>query len=1259
MKNISKNQFLTSTKLLIDSYQTLYCRVILLVIVVAMGMLEASANAATYYVATNGNDSYSQAQAQSTSTPWKTIQHAAVNMSAGDTCSIRAGTYRETVAPANSGNSALPITFQAYGDGDVVISGTDTLPVSGQSWTLESTNIYYTYMDWTLNDGNQVFVNQAMVPEARWPNAGATYPWQNSSINPSPDWAYVDTAGYDNNNQNGWLTDTQLPSRPDGYWNGCKLYIIAGAAWNMSVPTVTNYVNATKKLTTNHAGSGSTAITAGDEYYLAGKKEEMDSNGEWFYDTANSRLYLYATGSPSGVEAKRRNYGFDLTGKSYITLTSLHFFACTINTSSSSHCIFDGLLMQYMNHNRTSAYGLTLTDYSVLRNSELSFCSGGLILLSGNDNRIINNNLHDSDYNASSSMIINWGWRNLISHNTMHDSGRSVLSGSGCSGGCMLVEYNDMYNAVKLTLDCGIVYDASNGHNSIFRYNMLHDSPGRYDSSTMGFYEDNYNSNWVLHHNIIWNVPGYAMQFNCRHNFHQVFNNTCWNAKLGALVSSAAQDGESGDRFYNNLFNSWPYSNPSMWHFSEFRYNLFTDPQFVDPANGNFQLQASSPAINHGALIPGITDGYAGATPDIGALEYGGTNWTVNCGYHTTPPSPDPAYVVPDMNFCNKVQNGSFEISVAGSYLSPNWTVTSGSNVSVLYCSGGSWSDSRVRSGIRVLKCESGTSEVRQTVSGLLPNQRYVLYGGIKTANTSAVGKLGVRNYGGTELSTAASTDNAWHMYNLAFTTGSSNSTAQIYISATVPGGDPVYADDFSVELCPTTQSSNENMDQELVARWKMDESSWSGIPGEVHDSSGNNFHLTSYGGANTMPSPFLLAGSFDGTNDYVKGYNSQLTTITNAITVAGWVKLNSTTAGQFTPIVFRCDNNDPNQGAQFNLGFYPNTTCPFFIISTDQAKGAVTVAWNTSLSLDVWYLVSATYDTATHLARIYVNAINVAEKSVAGTVIDVPSSNYELYIGWRNGWMLNGLVDELSLWRRALSESEIIGLYENQLHRDLVAFWRMDESSWSGIPGEVHDSSGNNFHLTSYGGANTMPSPFLLAGSFDGTNDYVKGYNSQLTTITNAITVAGWVKLNSTTAGQFTPIVFRCDNNDPNQGAQFNLGFYPNTTCPFFIISTDQAKGAVTVAWNTSLSLDVWYLVSATYDTATHLARIYVNAINVAEKSVAGTVIDVPSSNYELYIGWRNGWMLNGLVDELGLWRRALSDAEIMNLYEAGTISP
>jgi len=79
------------------------------------------AHGATYYVARNGSDVNPGTEAQ----PWRTIRKAAVTLIAGDTVYIKTGTYKERVAPENSGNPQNYIAYIAYPGHTVTIDGTD------------------------------------------------------------------------------------------------------------------------------------------------------------------------------------------------------------------------------------------------------------------------------------------------------------------------------------------------------------------------------------------------------------------------------------------------------------------------------------------------------------------------------------------------------------------------------------------------------------------------------------------------------------------------------------------------------------------------------------------------------------------------------------------------------------------------------------------------------------------------------------------------------------------------------------------------------------------------------------------------------------------------------------------------------------------------------------------------------------------------------------------------------------------------------
>jgi hypothetical protein len=44
-------------------------------------------------------------------------------------------------------------------------------------------------------------------------------------------------------------------------------------------------------------------------------------------------------------------------------------------------------------------------------------------------------------------------------------------------------------------------------------------------------------------------------------------------------------------------------------------------PDLENPAGGNFTPRSTSAALDRGLVIPGINDGFAGAAPDLGAVE--------------------------------------------------------------------------------------------------------------------------------------------------------------------------------------------------------------------------------------------------------------------------------------------------------------------------------------------------------------------------------------------------------------------------------------------------------------------------------------------------------------------------------------------------------------------------------------------------------------------------------------------------------------
>src|SRR5207248_5655819 len=169
--------------------------------------LTAQAHAATYYVAQNSG---SDANAGSQSAPFQTIQKCANVAVSGDSCLVRAGTYRETVKPANNG-----VIFAPDGNVSVTVSGADV--VSG--WTAYQGNIYKSSgMTWDLGvNYNQVFLDGQMMNLARWPN---------TSLDVShPTWAKAE-GGFptvESDSDVPWGIDDSHLTQSDGFWDGAEI----------------------------------------------------------------------------------------------------------------------------------------------------------------------------------------------------------------------------------------------------------------------------------------------------------------------------------------------------------------------------------------------------------------------------------------------------------------------------------------------------------------------------------------------------------------------------------------------------------------------------------------------------------------------------------------------------------------------------------------------------------------------------------------------------------------------------------------------------------------------------------------------------------------------------------------------------------------------------------------------------------------------------------------------------------------------------
>lgn len=546
--------------------------------------------------------------------PFATIQQAANVAQAGDTVYIRAGVYHETVTVKNSGAwPNAPITFEPYNNESVTIDGAD--PITG--WTKSSGSIYTAKMSVNLGTGNnQIFVDNKMVNEARWPN---------QTLNLShPAVRTIKTAKA--TSTSATITDSGL-TQSSGFWVGATINIGAGNGWVVQSGKVT--ASGVGWLTFSYTETSIYEVpAAGNHYYLTGLSKELDSAGEWFRNSNGTvSLWTPASDNPANhlVEAKVRKYGFDVSNVSTINIQGIHFFACTINSNANSRTIkIDHITAKYLSHFAPTSTGWTQpADAGIvlagtgdwLTNSIIAFSAGDGVFVSGWGDHVLNNEIHDIGYAGGDSAAIRAGSDYVqIDHNTVYNCGRSGIDVYGSSG---TVTYNIVHDFGLQDTDCGGIYTfGASGGGTVIADNTVYNGITPAYGGT-GIFLDNNSTGFIVDHNITYNVNT-AMKMNETSLNNAVVNNTLIGTQYSVNKTSGAYDW-SGSIIENNIFNKTTiFGNNAL-----IAHNVVTGSGFVNAAAGNYQLAAGSLAIGAGTFISPYTDQWGTTTPDAGALQYG------------------------------------------------------------------------------------------------------------------------------------------------------------------------------------------------------------------------------------------------------------------------------------------------------------------------------------------------------------------------------------------------------------------------------------------------------------------------------------------------------------------------------------------------------------------------------------------------------------------------------------------------------------
>ena len=212
----------------------------------------------------------------------------------------------------------------------------------------------------------------------------------------------------------------------------------------------------------------------------------------------------------------------------------------------------------------------------------------------------------------------------------------------------------------------------------------------------------------------------------------------------------------------------------------------------------------------------------------------------------------------------------------------------------------------------------------------------------------------------------------------------------------------------------------------------------------------------------------------------------------------------------------------------------------------------------------------------------------------------------------------------------------------------DLVGLWHFDEGSET----TAADSSVNNNHGTL---TNMDPATDWVDGKigkaleFDNVDDYVDCGNDPSLNITDKITIMGWIKPNAAGEGGPNAGVISKAQSGVDWSWQLRYNAPGGGNYMGFQFNGDP-EGSTWVSVKQNLSPGEWYHIAGTFDGTD--IKCYLSGVEKDTNQISA----IKGGSSTLFIG-QDGWdyIFNGTLDEVKIYRRALSADEIKADYEAG----
>ena len=394
----------------------------------------------------------------------------------------------------------------------------------------------------------------------------------------------------------------------------------------------------------------------------------------------------------------------------------------------------------------------------------------------------------------------------------------------------------------------------------------------------------------------------------------------------------------------------------------------------------------------------------------------------------------------------------------------------------------------------------------------------------------------------------------------------------------------------------------------------------------------------------------------FEGADDEIQIADHDNLDGMDQLTIMCWFKYDST-----------CDNGGNLISKEHDDAYQlqvdtSNNRVQFFVNNVSDSSSS------SGISINTWHHVTCTYTSEGNgTSKIYIDgALDQIDTTFSGSTVG--TNSHPLYLGGdvNSGTNFGGLMKNVGIWNRVLSDSEIQNIIY-KTYSDLRGTETTGLLAWYPLESNGNDSTGNHngtasgditFHTSIYGGKTpTKPrgvdnSKAALAdqigsgsASFDG-NDYIDcgiiDFN------TDDISIVAWYKAN--TLGAYEGIVTNRQSTGDKPGIQIRIDDGGDDIELF----TDCGSTTFSTKTNSFVpSTGVWTHVAATIDRSA-LQSLYINGALQATTDISGQSSADLTSADNLRIGRSEGSAyFDGNIAQVGIWNTALTQEQVQSIKE------